>query len=65
MKAFRYIAIIALALLGLVSCKHEEQEILASPAPMPLRSMVNNNQIFKIKESIAPDGRKKVQVIMN
>lgn len=30
MKAFRYIAIIALALLGLVSCKQEEQEIFAS-----------------------------------
>lgn len=56
MKAFRYIAIIALALLGLVSCKHEEQEILASKVTLDQTSVdIPVGRAIHLKATVSPE----------
>lgn len=56
MKALKYISIIALALLGLVSCKQEEQEIFASKVTLGETSVdIPVGRTIHLKATVSPE----------
>ena len=56
MKAFKYISIIALALLGLVSCKEEAHEILVSKVALSEASVdIPVGQTKKLTVTVYPE----------